>query len=286
MILVVGGTGMVGSMVAEQLLAQGRSVRILVRPGTDNAALSAAGAQPVLGDMKDPASLAAACDGVETVVTTANSASRGGEDTVETVDLAGNRALIDAAEQAGVRGFVFVSALGASADSPIPFLRAKAATEQRLRESALRWTVLAPTIFTQVWAGMVVGLPVQRNRPVKLIGSGTRRHSFISARDVAAFAVAVIGREEAVQQVLPLGGPEALTWPDVVRVYEKVLGRAIEVRTVAPGDPTPDLPPFIAGMLAAQDTYDSALDTRPLAETYGVELTPVESVVRNQLAGA
>src|SRR4051812_1503145 len=100
MILVVGSTGMLGGRIARRLLEQGRDVRILVRPTSDHARLVAAGAKPVIGDLKDPASVRRAVDGVDTVITTANSAQRGGEDNVENVDLHGNAALIDAAGDA------------------------------------------------------------------------------------------------------------------------------------------------------------------------------------------
>jgi NADH dehydrogenase len=69
---------------------------------------------------------------------------RGGDDTVETVDRQGNRSLIDAAKAANVQQFVFVSAYGATLDSPVPFLRAKAETEASLRASGMPYTVLAP----------------------------------------------------------------------------------------------------------------------------------------------
>jgi len=73
MILVVGSTGLVGGMIIRRLLEQRTDVRILVRPGSDYQPLVEAGAQPVEGDLKNPASLAAACAGVETVITTASS---------------------------------------------------------------------------------------------------------------------------------------------------------------------------------------------------------------------
>ena len=102
MILVAGATGELGGAVARLLLAQGKAVRTLARPGSGHEPLRQAGAQVVLGDLKDRASLDAACRGVETVITTANSARRGGEDNPQTVDLEGNRNLIDAAKAAGV----------------------------------------------------------------------------------------------------------------------------------------------------------------------------------------
>src|SRR5690348_1545993 len=57
MILTVGATGSLGGLITRRLLEQGRAVRILVRPGADYAPLVAAGAHPVPGDLKDPASL-------------------------------------------------------------------------------------------------------------------------------------------------------------------------------------------------------------------------------------
>lgn len=97
MILVVGATGMLGGTIARTLLERGENVRILVRPGSSYEHL--AGAEPAIGDLKDETSLRAACEGVEAIVTTATSASRGGADTIESVDRAGYRNLVDAAAQ-------------------------------------------------------------------------------------------------------------------------------------------------------------------------------------------
>jgi len=109
MILVAGATGLVGGMIARALLAQGRTVRTLVRDGSGYDALVERGAEPALGDLKDPSSLARACRGARVVVTTATAGQRGGADTPESVDLDGNRHLIDAAVGAGVERFVFAS---------------------------------------------------------------------------------------------------------------------------------------------------------------------------------
>ena len=125
MILVVGATGQLGGLIARALLQDDMPVRVLVRSSSTYDALAAAGAEIVTGDLKNPSSLAAATRGIDAVVTTANSIARGGGDTIQSVDIDGNRDLIDAAAAAGVRHFVFVSALGASPDHPMPLLRAK-----------------------------------------------------------------------------------------------------------------------------------------------------------------
>ena len=137
MILVVGATGDLGGLIARTLLDQGNPVRVLVRSRSRDGALVAAGAEAATGDLKDQASLRAACRGVDAVVTTATATARGGDDTIESVDRIGNRNLVDAAAAEGVHHFVFVSALGASPGHSMPLLRAKGETEQRLRDSGM-----------------------------------------------------------------------------------------------------------------------------------------------------
>lgn len=295
MILVVGATGVVGGMITRQLLEQGREVRILVRHNSPSEQMAqqglattagdliAAGAEPTYGDLKDAQSLQRAVAGVETIISSANSAMRGGEDNVQSVDREGNVRLIAAAEEAGVDHFIFISALGSSLDSPSDLMRAKAETEQRLRESEMAYTIVAPTAFIEVWPGMVVGMPVLLNQPVTLVGEGRRRHSFISSRDVAAFAVAAVDNPQARGQYLALGGPEALSWRDVVATYEGALGREIPVNWVAPGEPVPGLPNPMPELLAAQETYDSAVPMEETAATYGIELTSVADFARQQV---
>src|SRR3712207_6004384 len=120
MILVVGATGQLGGLIARSLLQQRRPVRVLMRQGSYDHGLADAGAQAAIGDLKDMDSVRAACVGVDAVITTANATARGGDDTIETVDRAGNRTLVEAAAAQGVRRFVFVSVLGASPDHPVP----------------------------------------------------------------------------------------------------------------------------------------------------------------------
>ena len=83
MVLLVGATGRLGSRIARELLSKGTGVRALCRPSSGYAALQRLGAEIVFGDLRDAASLDAACVGIDTVVTTANTARRSGDDTVD-----------------------------------------------------------------------------------------------------------------------------------------------------------------------------------------------------------
>lgn len=280
MILVVGATGYLGGMVTRKLLERGNSVRILARPQSSYQPLADVGAQVVFGDLKERGSLDAACQGADIVITTANSITRGGEDTIQTVDLEGNRHLIDAARAADVRQFIFVSALGADQNSPAPFMRAKGATEDHLRGVGMPYTIFKPNGYMEVMVHGVIGMPAMQGHPVVIVGSGSRKHSFISASDVAAFILAATGNATAINQSLPVGGPQPLSFRDAIAIYERVLGHQVAINSVALGEPVPGLPEMVAQLLASLDMYDSPMDMTDMARAFGVELTPLEDVVR------
>ena len=283
MILVAGATGLVGGMIAHMLLDRGHGVRALVREGRDYRALVDAGAEPALGDLKQPSSLAAACRGADVVISTATAGSRGGDDTPQTVDLDGNRHLIEAARTAGVRQFIYISALTATVDHPVPLPRAKAETEVTLRDSGVPYTIIAANAIMDVMLPMVVGDRVRAEQPVTLVRDGTRRHSFVAARDVAAFAVAAVDHPSALDRRIAVGGPEAVSWRQVVATYERVWERSIPVRWIAPGELLPDLPPglteLVSGLLAALETFDSPVDMEETSRTFGVAPTSLEAFV-------
>lgn len=276
MVLIVGGTGFLGGAIAQGLRSKGEKVRALVRSTSQTKALESAGVELVRGDMKDAASLDAACSGVDVVITTANSVLRSGADTIESVDVKGNQSLIDAAKKAKVKHFIFTSALGADPNSPVPFMKAKAATEQYLKQSGLTYTILSPNFFMDFWVATVVGGPAAAGKPVTIVGEGKRRHSFVALKDVAAFAIEAIKNPAARNQQIVIGGPSPVTWHEVVAAFQKVLGRPIQVNTVKPGTPLPGVPDMVAGLLAALDSFDSPIDMTATAKTYGIPLTSLE----------
>jgi uncharacterized protein YbjT (DUF2867 family) len=286
MYLVVGATGTLGGAITTMLLAQGKPVRILARPQSHYKPLAEAGAQVMLGDLKQQATLGPACKGIEAVITTANSAQRGGDDNVQSVDVEGNRNLIDAAKAAGVQHLLFMSAAIADPDSPSPFLAAKANTEEYLRTSGLPYTVLAPNAFMEFWIAVYVGLPALQERLVTIVGQGQRRHSFIAATDVVQFTLASITNPTAMNRKLVLGGPEPFSFRDAVAVYERTLSRSIPVRYAKPGDTVPGLPESAWGLAAFLDTFDSPVTMTETARTFGVKLTSLEEFVRRQVGSA
>jgi len=286
MVLLVGATGQLGARIARELLSRRIKVRALVRPSSPAGSLRRMGAEIVPGDLRDPSSLAIACAGADTVITTANTARRGGDDTVDSVDRAGTRALVDAARDAGVGHFVYMSVYGASPTAPVPFLAAKGESEQRLRSSGLAWTILAADAFMESWPGAIVGARVLAGQPVVIVGEGRRRHAYIAEHDVAQYVVAATVSPAARNRHLEIGGPVALSWRDVVATYERVLGTPVDVRYVQRGERVDGVPDVLLGLLAMSDTYDSDFDSSGVASEFGVAQTALEPWVRASLASA
>ena len=273
MILVVGATGDLGGRITNRLLSQGKHLRLLARPGPDHHDRLPRAVERVDGDLKDPESLAAACHGVDTVVTTATASGRTEPDSVDSVDLTGNLNLIQAAQAAGVSRFVFVSALGAHPEHPMPLLRAKGVAEQRLRASDMAWTVLQPNVFMDKLIPIVVGEPAMTNRPVTLVGSGRRKHTYIAMDDVAAYACAALTNPHAHRQTVIVAGPDPVSWYDIVTAFENELQRSLRVHNLPPGLPAPDLPDFVTQLLTALDGYDTPIDMTQTSSDFGIAPT-------------
>ena len=237
MYLVVGATGPIGlgGEICRLLRAAGKPTRALVRPTSDAKrvdALRIAGVELVEGDLKDPLSLRAACRHVRTVISTASVlVSRQPDDTVDLVDGHGQQDLIDAAKSCGVDSFVYTSFSG-GIDRDFPFRNAKRDVERYLRGSGLAFTILRPTFYMEVWLTPISGFDYF-NRRATIYGTGHNKISWLSFYDVARFALACIDNADARNATFELGGAEALSPLDVVRIFERAAGGSFEVDFVS-----------------------------------------------------
>jgi uncharacterized protein YbjT (DUF2867 family) len=292
MYLLIGATSKLGTRVARQLLAAGKPVRAMTRTPDKAADLKKLGAEIVQGDLRDPGSLARACAGVEKILAASHAFPGEGDNNPQTVDDAGNRALIDAAKRAGVKHFVFTSALGVSADHPIDFFRIKFASEEYLRASGMSFTILRPGAFMEFWAALV-GEPIVKTGKTTIFGRGDNPINFVSADDVARYALIALDDPRARNQVIEIGGPENLTMNQVAALFEKIAGRAAQKSHV----PLPMMRvmsfvsrpfnPALSRQVAAginMDTADWTFDPRATQKKFAVPLTTLEEYARTRYA--
>jgi NADH dehydrogenase len=225
---------MLGSEICRRLTPAGKPVRALVRATSDQAKvnkLKGYGVDFARGDLRDPASLAAACKGASAVLSTVSAlpfSYKPGENDIQNVDTQGAMNLVDAARTAGVQHFVYTSF---TMELDFPLHNAKRAVEQYLKDSGLAYTILRPGYFMQVWLSPAMGFDAA-NAKAQVYGSGENPISWISYPDLAEFAVQSLDNPAARNATLPLGGPEALSQLEMIRIFEKVGGKPLAVQHV------------------------------------------------------
>jgi NADH dehydrogenase len=292
--LLVGATGLLGHDICRWLTDATHEVRALVRRTADpgkRAALEALGVELVEGDLKDSDSLARACGGVRAVISTASSTlSRQGGDSIETVDHQGQLALVEAAQRAGVDHFVYVS-FRENPNVQFPLTVAKRAVEGALKSSGMAYTILQASYFMEVWLTPALGFDAA-NGTVRLYGDGSRPISWISYQDVARAAAAAVSQPAARNMVVELGGPQALSPREVVRMFEAAGAGAIAIEVVPEvalagqlDAATDSLQKSFAGLMLQYGAGD-AIDPTTSRRLFPFQMTSVRDFITAQLASA
>jgi uncharacterized protein YbjT (DUF2867 family) len=253
MILVVGSTGILGSEICRRLLEAGQPVRGLVRSTSGEekvARLKTMGVETVLGDLRDPASLQAACQGMDTVISTATTTmSMQPGDSIPVTDQQGQVDLVKVARHAGVKRFVYVSY--AMNMEPCPLTTAKRTVEQAVISSGMEYTILRPGYFMEIWVSPALGFDYP-NAKATIYGDGQGKNSYISVGDVAQYAVESVSSPAAKNACFDLCHPQPASQLEVVRIFEIAGGKPFELNFVP------------AAALEAQ----SAAATDPLQKTF------------------
>jgi uncharacterized protein YbjT (DUF2867 family) len=314
--LVVGATGQLGTATVRELLRQGLRTRALVRRRDDLDYFIRLGAEAVLGDLTSEQDVVQACQDCTAVIATANAAipSRTG-DTFERVEGLGYRNLIQASRAAGVRRFVYTSAL-VTRKEPVLFRR-KRETERLIQASGIPHVILRLAAFMDVsFAMMGSSIPIEGSenatvlrpfsfsqrhfekirdsielRRVAMIpGSGSVPHAFICVDDAARLLVAALqGGPEGIHDA---SGPQALTYLDVAQIYERILGISLQVKK------TPAwvfravallLRPFQPAASNLMElnyvgATEASAPTPKTAEAFGIRLTTADEFLRAKLA--
>jgi uncharacterized protein YbjT (DUF2867 family) len=292
--LLVGATGLLGPEICQRLMSGGHQVRALVRSTADaskRAAVHALGVELVEGDLKDTASLARACGGAQAVISTASSTlSRQEGDSIESVDHRGQLALVEAARQAGVDRFVFVS-FRENPRIQFPLTVAKRAVERALKSSGMAYTVIQASYFMEVWLTPALGFDAA-NGKVRLYGDGNQPISWISYKDVARAAAAAILEGAGRNMVVELGGPQALSPREVVRMFEAAGAGEITTESVPVSvlegqlkGATDSLQQSFAGLMLQYAAGD-AIDTTTSSRLFPFQMTSVRDFITTQLAAA
>jgi uncharacterized protein YbjT (DUF2867 family) len=230
-LLLTGATGSIGSRLLPLLLESGEDVRCLVR---DPRRLGPrrVDVQIALGDLADlgdPHTLRQSLRGVDTVVHLAATIRDQPPRRLEELNGLATVRLLQAAERAGVRRFVFFSALDAGAAQRTRFFRAKWVAERAVESSPLETSVFAPSIVydrSDPWITLLRRFSFLPVLPVS--GEGRAAFQPIWAQDVAECVLAALG-EERLRPRYELAGPETLTYDEMSDLVSRIAGRPREL---------------------------------------------------------
>ena len=232
MILIAGATGVLGSEVCRRLRATNHEVRGLIRPGSPKeSALREIGVEVSAGDLRSRAAIEVACRGVRAVISTAT--AMGSKDkslTLRAIDRDAQLQLVEVARTSGVEHFVYVS-LSPNLQQSAPLVRYKREVERAVRASGMRWTILQPSVFMEIWLSSLLGWDFAAGRAM-IFGAGAAPINWISVADVAEYAVRSLEDPRLGNRDVALGGPEALSPNEVVRIFEKVSGRRFSAKHI------------------------------------------------------
>ena len=227
-ILVTGGTGFIGQVLVRHLVDAGNQVRILLRASAQSPNLPRSlPVEVAVSGLDDDRGLRAAMVGVDIVYHLAGAEWRGAYASLMEIDIQGTQNVVAAAADANVKRLFFVSHLGADRASAYPVLKAKAIAEEYIRRSGIDFTILRTAIvfgnndgFTTGLAQLIASIPSFFFVP----GDGESLLQPLWVEDLATCLLWALDDAGTNNQMYEIGGPEYLTFNDVVQTVVETLG--------------------------------------------------------------
>ncbi len=221
MIVVAGGSGLLGRQVVGDLLARGEQVRVLVRDTERARTLLGEQVDVMAADVRRPEGLDEVLAGASVLVSAVHGFLGGRGAGPREVDQRGNANLVNAAAAAGA-SVVLLSVIGAAADSHLDLFRAKHAAEEHLRASGTPWTIVRAAAFVETWLAILARTAERSGRPV-IFGRGEQPLVFVSAADVAAVASRAVTDATLRGKILEVAG-EPVTMTELARALQTARG--------------------------------------------------------------
>ncbi|WP_276273308.1 NAD(P)H-binding protein [Haloarcula litorea] len=292
-VLVTGATGFVGGHLVPELLAAGHDVRALVR---DPAAYDAPpGVEVVTGDLLDPASLAGAFDGVDAAFYLVHSMC-GGDGYAER-DRRAARNFRTAADGAGVDRVVYLGGLGDDDDLRSKHLKSRREVEHVLDEGDYDLTTLRAAIVIGTGsASFRLVRELTERLPVMFTPRWVRTECQpIAIDDVLTYLLGVVETPETAGETYEIGGPEVLTYAEILRRTGRVMHgrepRIVPIPIISPRlsalaiAATTDVPSTVArALIHGLKTPVVVRDDR-IDDVVPVSPTPFETAVERALDG-
>ena len=266
-ILLLGSTGFFGRGVGHKVIDAGHQMRVLVRDPMKAAAFKARGAQVMVGDALNPSAVTQAAQGVEHIISLV-AVRRNRPQSFLEVNVDGPRIMAEAAKAAGVRSVVMVSAIGARLDAHYKYLTSRWMGEQELAKTGVAGTILRFSYVLAEEGGFLADFErLARFGPFIIIpGNGQNHLQPILREDAARCVVEAIGKPELLGKIIELGGPEVVT-------YENMLDWFLQARGIK--KPKLKLP---GGLLVPGATAMEVLFRNPIVTPDEINMIQLDNV--------
>jgi uncharacterized protein YbjT (DUF2867 family) len=259
MFVIMGATGNTGSVVARELLAAGRKVRVFVRNPAKAAALAQRGAEVSVGDIQDEHALEAAVRDADGVYVLSPPDLTSNAFLSERKQLTARMA--DVVKRAGVRHVVLLSSIAAQHPAGTGPIVSVHNAEQQLRATGVPSTFVRAGFFVENWASV---LPVaQRDGVLPAFFPAKQRIPMVATEDVGLVAARALLEGPRAIRILELGGPSDVSPADVAHAASSVFGRPVQVAEAPLDAVVPTLTGFgISANFAAlfRELYASIID--------------------------
>ena len=231
-VLVTGATGFVGREVVQELLKRGHEVRALVRRRSEKKFKNEKRVEIFSGDCLLPETVAPATEGCDAVIHLVGIIREfpGRGVTFERVHVQATQNLVDQAKALGVRRYLHMSSLGARPEPADPYHVTNFRADEYVRASGLAYTIFRPSVIygPRDHSINLFVRQIQRLNFFPIIGDGQYQLQPVPVDTVAqAFALALeLPRTE--NRIYDVGGPEPLTFDEIIDTIAEVLGRRIK----------------------------------------------------------
>jgi uncharacterized protein YbjT (DUF2867 family) len=228
MILYVGATGLLGNTAVNELIKRGRQVRCLVRPSTDVSSLEKLNLDYVRADLRDEAALAAALQGVTTVISSfaTNIAKQHLVSALWENDYEGNRALIRQSKAAGVQKFIYTSYWGLAKFGGFEHGKIKKMVEDLLAVSGLDYTVLRITSLATDMS-MLIGATLRKRGWAPMLMKPHEKIRPILLDDLAWCMADAIDNPRASRRIIEVAGEEEYDFREFEKLFCRVFGKRV-----------------------------------------------------------
>ncbi|PKN12642.1 MAG: NAD-dependent dehydratase [Deltaproteobacteria bacterium HGW-Deltaproteobacteria-4] len=292
-VFVTGGSGFVGMEIIRQLLAAGHEVRALVH------SKSATSSDPQLeiwpGDATRSETLKGALAGCEAVIHLIGIIREFPDKqvTFQRLHIDATRNILAAAGEQGIKRYLHMSSNGTRPDSVAEYHKSKWAAEELVRAAGLATTIFRPSVIFgpgDAFVNMLATI-IRRTPIVPVIGDGEYQMTPVAVGNVATGFVRALTQPESSGEIYHCGGPQTLTYNELLDTIARVLGRngitrihqpVLMMRSLSNLLEKMSFFPITSGQLTML-LEGNVCDPQPWAQTFRIELTPFEEGIRRYL---